>query len=104
MAIKKSILVKNKGDNGVEYIYPKTSADNVQYENNITVKEKIDSLITMLGELKNATVESLYESVNLNVSMEYYMNMDIFNRISLECYLSDYTTFTVSLDTKDFTS
>lgn len=44
MAISKSILTKKLDDGSVEYIYPITSSDIVEYTPTISVKDKIDSI------------------------------------------------------------
>ena len=59
MAINKGVLAKDV-DGAIEYIYPKTSADIVKYDNNNSVKATLDTL----KETKVDKVENKYLSSN----------------------------------------
>ena len=48
MAVNKGTLGKQTV-NGIEYIYPKTSADIVEYTDTQSVKEKLDSMVDLIG-------------------------------------------------------
>lgn len=49
MAIQKSTLV-NIGEDGIEYIFPRTSSDIVDYDDEISVKDKIDNILSDIEE------------------------------------------------------
>lgn len=49
MAVRKITLMKQYSVNKVEYIYPKTSADMVEYDDGINIKQKIRQLERMLS-------------------------------------------------------
>lgn len=100
MAVRKSTLARsNENTDEVQYIYPRTSADNVQYDGEISVKEKIDSMLIELSDLRTArsTVESLYTIINLDCK-ECSLTMDGFNKINLDCKASNYNIFEVKIN------
>lgn len=70
MAIQKSTLV-NIGEDGIEYIFPRTSSDIVDYDDEISVKDKIDNILSDIEELKREKISStsLYDTkkIYLNV-------------------------------------
>lgn len=57
MSVIKTTLAKEI-NNGANYVYPKTSADMVEYMDNITVKNKIDELLELIDKLENNTIVS----------------------------------------------
>ena len=49
MAILKTTLGKDDNNGNVTYIYPKTSADIVEYDDDISVKDRLDALSSIAG-------------------------------------------------------
>ena len=49
MAINKATIVKEV-DGTIEYIYPKTTADIVEYTTDVSVKDKLDELSNSIEE------------------------------------------------------
>lgn len=98
MAVRKITLYKEFTNSRVDYIYPKTSADIVEYNNTISVKDKIDELEYLLsGAIVPETeyVESFstkYKFKYINYELNSSSPLNIYN-IDTSTNISRYQTF-----------
>lgn len=73
MAVHKATLAKKNKQDEVEYIYPRTSADLVEYAENQSIEDKINELEERIGELnsedfydKSQIDDLLYTALTIN--------------------------------------
>lgn len=73
MAVRKITLMKQYSVNKVEYIYPKTSADMVEYDDGMNVHQKIRQLERMLsGDIEPEDPISSGGKINNSISIHNY--------------------------------
>ena len=73
MAVRKITLMKQYSINKVEYIYPKTSADMVEYDDGINIQQKIRQLERMLnGNIEPEDPISSGDKINNSISIHNY--------------------------------
>lgn len=78
MAIEKATLIA-VSDNSTIYVFPRTSADIVQYEEEISVKDKIEDILQRISELdaKKIITVSADDVVNSNMGIYELNNVNI---------------------------
>lgn len=78
MAIEKGTLI-TVSDNSTVYVFPRTSADIVQYEEEISVKDKIEDILQRISELdaKKIITVSADDVVNSNMGIYELNNVNI---------------------------
>ena len=73
MAVRKITLYKEFTNSRVDYIYPKTSADIVEYDNGMNVHQKIRQLERMLsGDIEPGDPISSGGKINNGISIHNY--------------------------------
>lgn len=100
MAVKKSTLIDVTND-GTIYVYPRTSADIVQYEDEISVKDKIEDILEKISELnaKKIITISADDVVNSNMGVYELNNVNI-DKINLNINIVENITGTeITLET-----
>ena len=100
MAIEKGTLIA-VSDNSTVYVFPRTSADIVQYEEEISVKDKIEDILQRISELdaKKIITVSADDVVNSNMSIYELNNVNI-DKINLNINIVENITGTeITLET-----
>lgn len=100
MAIEKGTLIA-VSDNSTVYVFPRTSADIVQYEEEISVKDKIEDILQRISELdaKKIITVSADDVVNSNMGIYELNNVDI-DKINLNINIVENITGTeITLET-----
>ena len=87
MAVRKITLYKEFTNSRVDYIYPKTSADIVEYNNTMSVKDKIDELEYLLSGAIVPEIEYI-ESFSTKYKFKY-INYELNSSSSLNIYNID---------------
>lgn len=75
MAVRKITLMKQYSIDKVEYIYPKTSADMVEYDGGINIQQKIRQLERMLNgniEPEDPISSGGKTKINISISIHNY--------------------------------
>lgn len=100
MAIEKGTLIA-VSDNSTVYVFPRTSADIVQYEEEISVKDKIEDILQRISELdaKKIITVSADDVVNSNMGIYELNNVNI-DKINLNINIVENITGTeITLET-----
>lgn len=100
MAVKKSTLIDVTND-GTIYVYPRTSADIVQYEDEISVKDKIEDILEKISELnaKKIITISADDVVSSNTNIYELEDINI-NKINLNMNIvENYNSEQITLET-----
>lgn len=100
MAIEKGTLIA-VSDNSTVYVFPRTSADIVQYEEEISVKDKIEDILQRISELdaKKIITVSADDVVNSNMGICELNNVNI-DKINLNINIVENITGTeITLET-----
>lgn len=94
MAIEKGTLIA-VSDNSTVYVFPRTSADIVQYEEEISVKDKIEDILQRISELdaKKIITVSADDVVNSNMGIYELNNVNI-DKINLNINIVENITGT----------
>lgn len=100
MAIEKGTLIA-VSDNSTVYVFPRTSADIVQYKEEISVKDKIEDILQRISELdaKKIITVSADDVVNSNMGIYELNNVNI-DKINLNINIVENITGTeITLET-----
>lgn len=73
MAISKNILTKKTEDGSIEYIYPKTSSDIVEYSPDQSVKEAIQNISSAIST-NNRNIENIKNTIEDNGNINTYID------------------------------
>ena len=76
MSVRKVTLAREDND-GVEYVYPKTTSDIVEYTEEQSVKDKLDSLDGVEREVKEARIA--YYDGNQKINLKTRIDEDCNN-------------------------